>query len=582
MTLSNDVDLLNPPAEVEKRKYKLKRLVQSPNSFFFFMVTHKLCDLSSTIEMKKMNGGKACLFCFSNERLVWRTRDGDEDEDEKNDEIDYKRLKSDTMDGCATGSVPDQMQLRWYVVPTGRVVVPTGRYVVPAGKVIIIVSPGVQAMILEYFFSYPSAFVVLQVQSKMTYPDQSQSTTYNYCFIIPSASSNVIESVLQSFVAKILKKKAGRNSSLIPKMLPDQRNWINQKNQMLLVSVDSMLNCQTTKVKILEKELKKDFDNLEVQYKECFIQVQAYKSSLQNLEQQKSWYQNNQLALEEKIRILTADLANTNHMLKYTEKLNEQAKSGIIVYNKVKLEESEARFDKWKNSSKNLNKLINSSMSSRSKFGLGYGDTFGTDEVFDLSAPSIFDSCLKDAIEKPLYDGFTSSSKTNEPLASASSSVDLQTSHKTDDQGPCNVTPSPSFSFTENVKTPRNLYCDFYENQLRLNNAPVWKNVENIPSFVPRPAYVPAGSRNRPTSVPAGRPFPAGWHNPAARPMTRPKSHYFQQFSRPGSYNQMDMDGGRWGTAVKTSAGCSWQSNRPYMHWGSKNNGGSHQSTGNE
>ncbi|GKE67807.1 hypothetical protein Tco_1521968, partial [Tanacetum coccineum] len=150
-------------------------------------------------------------------------------------------------------------------------------------------------------------------------------------------------------------------------------------------------------------ELKKDFDNLEVQYKECFIQVQAYKSSLQNLEQQKSWYQNNQLALEEKIRILTADLGNTTNMLKYTEKLNEQAKIDNM-NNKVKLEESEARFDKWKDSSKNLNKLINSSMSSRSKFGLGYGDTFGSDEVFDLSAPSIFDSCLKDAIEKPLYD----------------------------------------------------------------------------------------------------------------------------------------------------------------------------------
>ncbi|GKE26958.1 ribonuclease H-like domain-containing protein [Tanacetum coccineum] len=170
----------------------------------------------------------------------------------------------------------------------------------------------------------------------------------------------------------------------------------------------------------------------------------------------------------------------------------------------------------------------------------------------------------------------TSISKTNETLASASSSVDLQTLHKTDDQGPCNVTQSPSFSFKGNVKTPRNLCnrngsnnislcknksfgskkcfvcgskfhlirdCDFYENQLRLNNAPLWKNVENIPSFVPRPAYVPAGSRNRPTSVPAGRPFPA------ARPMTRPKSNYFQQFSWPGSYNQMDMDGGRWGTA---------------------------------
>jgi len=32
--LAADLDLLNPPAELEKRKHKLKRLVQSPNSFF--------------------------------------------------------------------------------------------------------------------------------------------------------------------------------------------------------------------------------------------------------------------------------------------------------------------------------------------------------------------------------------------------------------------------------------------------------------------------------------------------------------------------------------------------------------------
>ncbi|GJT67312.1 putative ribonuclease H-like domain-containing protein [Tanacetum coccineum] len=88
----------------------------------------------------------------------------------------------------------------------------------------------------------------------------------------------------------------------------------------------------------------------------------------------------------------------------------------------------------------------------------------------------------------------------------------------------------------------------------------MWTNVANIPSFVPkaasvpagsrnRPTSVPAGSRNRPTSVPAGRPFTAGWKNHAARPMTRPSSHYFQHFSRPGYYNQMYMDEGRWGTA---------------------------------
>ncbi|GKB13070.1 hypothetical protein Tco_0846993 [Tanacetum coccineum] len=123
----------------------------------------------------------------------------------------------------------------------------------------------------------------------------------------------------------------------------------------------------------------------------------------------------------------------------------------------------------------------------------------------------------------------------------------------------------------------------------------------NVPSFVPRPASVPAGSenrpapvpagsrnrpvpvpagsRNRPTSVHAGRPFSAGWKKHAARHMTRPTSHYFQHFSRPGYYHQMNMDKGRWRTAVKPLAGCSWRIQRPNMQWGSKNNGGSHQST---
>ncbi|GJV18452.1 putative ribonuclease H-like domain-containing protein, partial [Tanacetum coccineum] len=340
----------------------------------------------------------------------------------------------------------------------------------------------------------------------------------------------------------------------------------------------------------------------------------------------------------------------------------------------VKLEESKARFDKWKESSKNLDKLINNSMSSRSKFDLGFGETFRSDEVFDPSAPSIFDTTPEDVEGKPLYDKFvkavrmhvvpspitgtfmppsnkpdlddtqvtygsksnnyfetnsvsndfvscdnsdkssdsettgfascvssvkSSSSKTNEHLASASSSVDFKTVSKTADQKPSSTIDDPSFSFKENVKTPRNICnksginnrshcknnsfgsktcfvcgskfhlikdCDFYEQQLGLYNKPMWHNVANIPSFVPRAAYVPAGSRNppasvsagsafpagsrnRPASVSAGRPFSAGWRNHAARPMTRPTSHYFQHFRRPGCYNQLYMDEGRWGTA---------------------------------
>ncbi|GJU83959.1 putative ribonuclease H-like domain-containing protein [Tanacetum coccineum] len=631
-----------------------------------------------------------------------------------------------------------------------------------------------------------SAFIsAASTNSKMSYPDQSHSTTFTSASSSPTASSNVMENVLHSFVAESdpqqqityedfdqigkldleeldikwqmamlsvrinrFEKKAGRKIKFnnkdaarfdkkkvkcykcselghfarqcIGKQLDSKARYSSFKLKELdkteepkaLLSVDSMLNWSDHKGEDVENgaaqvygmiagaeedaadsatgdvaddvsnaaaefalmgissqvqtcpfgcehlyaELKKEFDNVEVQYKECYIQVQAYKSTLQTLEQQKGWYQSNQLALEEKIRILTANLENTTNMLKYTEKLNEQAKLEKLDY-KAKLEESKARFDKWKDSSKNLDKLIHSSMSSRSKFGLGFGETFGSDEVFDPSAPSIFDTTPEDVAEKPLYDMFvkavgmhavpppitgtfmppsnnpdlddtqftygsksnnyfetnsvsndfvscdnsdkssdsettgfascvssvkSSSSKTNEPLASAPSSVAFQTLSETADQQPSSTNDTSSFSFKENVKPPRNLCnksgvnsrslckrksfgsktcfvcgskfhlikdCDFYEKQLELHNKPMWNNVANIPSFVPKAASVPAGSRNRPTSVPAGRPFSAGWKNNAARPMTRPTSHYFQHFSRPGYYNHMNMDEGRWGTA---------------------------------
>ncbi|GJS59035.1 ribonuclease H-like domain-containing protein, partial [Tanacetum coccineum] len=383
----------------------------------------------------------------------------------------------------------------------------------------------------------------------------------------------------------------------------------------------------------LYAELKKEFDNVEVQYKECYIQVQAYKSTLQTLEQQKGWYQSNQLVLEERIRILTANLKNTTNMLKYTEKLNEQAKIEKL-NDKVQLEESKARFDKWKDSSKNLDKLIHSSMSSRLKFGLGFGETFGSDEVFDPSGPNIFDTTPEDVVEKPLYDWFvkavrihavpppitrtfmppsnnpdlddtqftygsksnnyfeltmylttlslvitvettdfascvlsvkSSSSKTNDPLAFAPSSVDFKPVSKTADQQSNSTNDDSSFSFKENVKPPRNLcnksginsrsLCkrksfgsktcfvygskfhlikdyDFYEQQLELHNKPMWMAISSTKYsliFFLEAAYVPAG-----------KPFSAGWRN-------HPTSHYFHHFRRPDCYNQLYKDGGKDG-----------------------------------
>ncbi|GJQ94466.1 hypothetical protein Tco_0005605 [Tanacetum coccineum] len=264
-----------------------------------------------------------------------------------------------------------------------------------------------------------------------------------------------------------------------------------------------------------------------------------------------------------------------------------------------------------------------------------FGDTFGSDKVFDLSAPSIFDSSPKDGAENPLYNRFVKvvgmnvvpppitgtfmppsnnpdlddtqftygsksnnhennscqglSAKTIDLLTSAPSSVTQVMSKTLPTIKSTNMISNFSFKhgFVCGSKFHLIKDCDFYEKQLELNNKPMWTSVANIPSFVPKAASVPAdsrnrttsvpadsrnritsvpaGSRNRPTSVPAGRTFSTGWKNHVTRPMTRPSSHYFQHFIRPGYYNHMYMDEGRWGTAVSPPH-FSGKFPRPNMH----------------
>nr|GEX49036.1 Gag-Pol polyprotein [Tanacetum cinerariifolium] len=127
-------------------------------------------------------------------------------------------------------------------------------------------------------------------------------------------------------------------------------------------------------------KLKKNYDHLEKLYNDSFIQVQAYKNTVKTLELQKDWYHKTQLALEEK----------------------------------VKLVESLARFDKWKESSKNLAKLINSSMSTRTKLGQGFKEYIGSDEVFDPSTPSVFDLEPENREVKSLYERFVKAGEMHE------------------------------------------------------------------------------------------------------------------------------------------------------------------------
>ncbi|GJY72501.1 hypothetical protein Tco_0476204 [Tanacetum coccineum] len=136
-----------------------------------------------------------------------------------------------------------------------------------------------------------------------------------------------------------------------------------------------------------------------------------------------------------------------------------------------------------------------------------YSETNFVSNDFSILWITLTSLQLKTMTLHPCFKCQSSSSKTNDPLASAPSSVDYKPVSKTADQQSNSTNDDSSFSFKENVNFHLIKDCDdFYEKQLELHNKPMWTNVANIPSFVPKAASVPAGSRNRPTSVPAGSP----------------------------------------------------------------------------
>ncbi|GJV02689.1 hypothetical protein Tco_1336258 [Tanacetum coccineum] len=160
--------------------------------------------------------------------------------------------------------------------------------------------------------------------------------------------------------------------------------------------------------------------------------------------------------------------------------------------------------------------------------------------------------------------------------------VDIQTLPESDVEDPNSTTGSPSFSCSENVKSPR-IIC----NKSGMNNRNVCKNnfvrvkkcfvcgsklhlikdcdfyncVDSVPCKS-KAASVPAGSRNSPASVTAGgsdpaasrnrpavnsadRPHPAGWSKRPATPYFRPSSVYFNNMYLPDLYDPMYMNTGR-------------------------------------
>nr|GFA16932.1 ribonuclease H-like domain-containing protein [Tanacetum cinerariifolium] len=199
-------------------------------------------------------------------------------------------------------------------------------------------------------------------------------------------------------------------------------------------------------------------------------------------------------------------------------------------------------------------------MSTRIKLGLGFKEYIGSDEVFELSTPSVFN---------PEPENREENVKPPRNLCNKSGIADgIHCKNNFVRTKTCFVCGSKSHLIKD---------CDMYD------------NVDNFPSVVSKAASVPVGSRNSSASISAGRsiptasrnrpacihagrhipagrfnkpaPFPTGrsvptsWTNHAARLFFGPTTLYFDNVSCPRIYDYMSMNKGRWGSAVKSSAG---------------------------
>nr|GEU98644.1 retrovirus-related Pol polyprotein from transposon TNT 1-94 [Tanacetum cinerariifolium] len=154
----------------------------------------------------------------------------------------------------------------------------------------------------------------------------------------------------------------------------------------------------------------------------------------------------------------------------------------------VKFIESLARFDKWEESSKNLAKLLYSFMSTRTKLGLGFKEYIGSDEVCDLSTPSVFNPEHENREVKSLYERFVKA-------VTSPQHEKLMTLHLVFQ------VPRPITLSLLPIKSHLIKDCDVYD------------TVDNFPSVVSEASSVPAGSRNSSTSTSAGRSIPAASRN---------------------------------------------------------------------
>ncbi|GJY80002.1 ribonuclease H-like domain-containing protein [Tanacetum coccineum] len=140
-------------------------------------------------------------------------------------------------------------------------------------------------------------------------------------------------------------------------------------------SLDSEVStCSKACLKSYET-LKEHYDNLTKDFNKSQLNVGVYKSGLESVEARLDVYKKNEVVFEEDIKILKLDIMLRYNALTELRKKSEKAKK--------ERDDLKLTLEKFKNSSKNLSKLLEIQVSDKFKTGVGYDSQVVDSQVFD-------------------------------------------------------------------------------------------------------------------------------------------------------------------------------------------------------
>ncbi|GJX74737.1 hypothetical protein Tco_0313332, partial [Tanacetum coccineum] len=207
-------------------------------------------------------------------------------------------------------------------------------------------------------------------------------------------------------------------------------------------------------------------------------EIHAYTQALKKVEAQLVAHQQGQLWYEEKIRFMKIDLDDKTDVLTYHKKLLAEAKK--------EKEDLKAKVEKWHNSSKNLNLLLNSQMSARDKAGLGY-------EGMHAVPPPMTGIYIPSGPDKEIEDSqFTYGPKQSKPSESDARSSDFNYCKSNCSKETHKSIPEPVVNEPNVVE----LYKQKGKGNVQRKDEPVWNNVQRVNhqnQFVPKAVLTRTG-----------------------------------------------------------------------------------------